>query len=347
MPDKTKTLDDLAKQVIDNQAGLMSVEDLKVFFEDEQPAQNPTNQTTVEPVAAPAPQASTATPAPNAEPVVSQPTAQGLVPDKFLDEDLVTSVQKLTKSYGEVEAELKREKEERARLETMVQNLSVPQVSDQPTMAMPQQVSQPAQDVDDVDDALFFDKPKEATTKVSKRVASEVAAAMLIAYHNALTEASKRVQYVEAFKAQHPDFPKYREDMAFILRARPELDKKAENLPMVYEMAKVRYNSRLDAMRKELGVPNVQPDIPAAPAPTPIPTTTAPNESELVEKVKTALMAEINRRKAASGLTGGGTPTSPANRSTNAVTQVPKSDEDALFDEMMASGPNRLAINLT
>ncbi len=336
-----KTLDDLAKQVIDSQAGLMSVDDLKVFFDDVPPAPNPINQTAVEPAPAPAPPASTVTPTTPVEPVVSQPNVLEFVPEKFNDGNTVTSVQKLTKSYGELEAELRKEREEKANLNNMLQNLSnqpVPEPTFQPT------IPQAIDDVDDVEDSMFFDKPKEATTRVSerisKKVASEVAASMLIAYHNALTEASKRIQFVEAFKAQHPDFGKYREDMAAILRARPDLDKNAQNLPMVYEMAKARYTARLNSMRQELGVAPAPSDTPPAPAPTQL------TEAELIEKAKAAILAEIGRRKAASGITGGVPPTSPQVRATPTVTEVPKTAEDQIFDEMMGSGPNRLTLNL-
>lgn len=334
MPER-KTIDDLAKQVIDAQAGLMSVEDLKVFFEDEPTAPNPTIQTPVEPVIAPAPQASTATPAPTAEAVVSQPSVQEFLPEKFKDVDDVTSTKKLVKSYADLEAELKKEKESRENLDRMVQNLSTPPEPAQSVVPTPTM-----EDTEDVDDSLFFEKPKEATTRVSKKVATEVAAAMLIAYHNALTEASKRVQYVEAFKVDHPDFAEYREDLAVILRARPDLDKKPESLPMVYEMAKSRHRARLEQMRKELGVTTPATPTPLAPAPP------AVNEAELTEKIKAAVIAEIQKRKAASGLTGGGSPTSPTERGAPVVIQQPKTREEEIFDEMQASGPKQLSLNL-
>jgi hypothetical protein len=256
------------------------------------------------------------------------------MPEKFKDVDDVTSTKKLVKSYADLEAELKKEKEERGNLDRMVQNLSTPPVSTEPVVPIV-----PTVEDEDVDDSLFFEKPKEATMRVSKKVASEVAAAMLIAYHNALTEASRRVQYVEAFKAQTPDFNEYREDIASILRARPDLDKKAENLPMVYEMAKSRYRARLDKMRKELGVAPVEPTPPA-------PIQVTMTNEELVEKAKAAIIAEIQKRKAASGITGGVPPQSPTERGTPVVTLTPKTPEDAIFEEMRDSGPKQLSLNI-
>jgi hypothetical protein len=335
-----KTLDDLAKQVIDSQQGLMSVEDLKVFFEDTPQVTVPANQTAAEPVSALAPQAPAVTTAVTAEPVVRQPNILEFVPEKFKGDDPVASVQKLTKSYAELEAELIKEKEERANLDRMVHSLSTTAPVSDTSQVVPGIPS--STDMEDVEDSLFFEKPKEATTKVSKKVASEVAAAMLIAYHNALTEASKRMQYVEAFKAEHPDFNNYREDMAAILKARPELDKRVDSLPTVYEMAKARYRARLEQMRRELGV-TTTPQTPTVPV---VPAQPVMTEAELVDKVKAAIIAEIQKRKAASGLTGGGTPTSPTDRATPVVTQVPKTVEDQIFDDMMAAGPKKLAIDL-
>ena len=330
-----KTLDDLAKQVIDSQAGLMSVEDLKVFFEDVPIAQAPINQTPAEPVIAPAPQASTETPAPVAEPVVSQPNIFEFMPEKFKDVDAKTSVNKIVKSYGDLEVELKKEREERANLDKMLQNLSTPAPLVDDTPMQPQMGNI---DQEEVEDSLFFEKPKEAT----KKVASQVAAAMLIAYHTALTEAQKRVQYVEGFKTNHPDFNDFREDMAMILKARPDLDKRVEALPMVYEMAKARYKSRLDKMRKELGV---QPE--SIPISSPIiPAQSTLTNEELIEKAKTAILAELQKRKAASGITGGVSPVTPTDRTQQTITQKPKTQEEIIFDEMMGSGPKKLDISI-
>lgn len=329
-----KTIEDLAKQVVDSQAGLMSVEDLKVFFEDTPTAApSPTNQTTVEPANAPAPQAPAVTPAATAEPAVSQPNILDFMPEKFRDADPKTSIEKLTRSYAELEAELMKEREARAESDRMIQNLSSPQ----PTVDMPPMGPiEGQQNLEDVDDSMFFDKPKEATTKV----ATQVATAVLVAYHNALSEASKRVQYVNEFKAARPDFNEYREDMAAILKLRPDLDKRVESLPVVYDLAKARYRARLDKMRRDLGVTATStPTSPVQPTTQPI------DESKLIEKVTAAIVAEINKRKAASGFTGA-TPVSPTDRAAPTVTQTPKTPEDEVFDEMMGSGPKKLSLNL-
>jgi hypothetical protein len=324
-----KTLEDLAKQVIDSQEGLMSVEDLKTFFDDKPQATNPVNQVAVEPAPAPAPQASPEPPVVPTEPAVSKPTIPDSVPEKFRDVDATASLDKLSKSYAELEAELNKERAERANLDKMLQTLSNPAFDAPP----PAPVGAPSQE--DVEESLFFEKPKEATTKV----ASQVAAAMLIAYHNSLTEASRRVQYVEGFKAQHPDFADYKEDMGMILKARPDLDQKVQSLPVVYEMAKARYVARLDKMRKELGVTTPQPTQPTQPKST-------LTDAELIDKAKTAILDELKKRKAATGITGGTVPTSPTERGHPAVTTKPKTPEDVIFEEMINSGRTKLSLEL-
>ncbi len=322
-----KTLEDLAKQVIDSQEGLVSVEDLKTFFDDKPQAINPVNQVAVEPVPAPAPQASPEPPVVPTEPVVSKPIIPNSVPEKFRDEDAMASLDKISRSYVELEAELNKEREERVKLDGMLQNLSGTPLETLPPT--------PVGDFDqeEVEESLFFDKPKEAT----KKVASQVAAAMLIAYHNSLTEASKRVQYVETFKTQHPDFADYKEDMAAILKARPDLDKRVDSLPAVYETAKVRYRSRLDKMRKELGVSE------PTPIPQPKPTLT---DEQLIDRAKTVILDELKKRKAASGITGGTVITNPVDRVQPVVTTKPKTPEDLIFEEMMGSGRSKLSIEL-
>jgi hypothetical protein len=324
-----KTLEDLAKQVIDSQSGLMSVEDLKTFFDDKPQATNPVNQVAVEPVIAPTPQASPEPPVTITEPVMSKPTIPDFVPDKFKDGDPATSMERMARSYVELEAELNREREERYKLDGMLQTLSsTPQ--DTPVSQVE------GFDQDDVEESLFFDKPKEAT----KKVASQVAAAMLMAYHTQLTEASKRVQYVEGFKAQHPDFADYREDMAAILKARPDLDKRVDSLPIVYETAKARHKARLDRMRKELGVTE---SIPQVQSTQPRSTLT---DDQLIERAKTAILEELKKRRAASGITGGTVITSPTERGQPVVAEKPKTPEDRIFEEMMSSGRSKLSIEL-
>jgi hypothetical protein len=332
-----KTLEDLAKQVIDSQSGLMSVDDLRVFFEDTPVATNPETKPTVEPVIAPVPPV-TPSVAPTAEAVVSQPDVRDFVPERFRDVDAKTSVEKLTRSYAELEAELNKEREERARLNKLLEGETptvpiatapTPAMSDFPTDAIGNQADT------EVDDSMFFEKPTEATTKV----ASKVAAAMLVAYHNALSEASKRMQYVENFKAAHSDFNEYKEDMALVLKNRPDLDKKVESLPTVYEMAKARYRARLERMRKELGVETKEP------VPT-VPVKPGMTEAELVERVKSALLAEVNRRRAATGITGGGPPVNPSERTQAVVSVKPITPEEQIFADMMGSGPKKLDLNL-
>ena len=321
-----KTLDDLAKQVMDTQAGLMSVEDLKVLFEEVPQVQNPIQQTPVEPVA-PTPQVPAEPTVQPTEPVLEKPSILGIIPDKFKDVDEKTSVEKLAKSYAELEAELKKSKGEKEELAKLVNTLSsTPQVTE------PIQPSIPGTPSEEVDDTLFFEKPGEA----SRKIATQVAANMLMAYHQSILEAQKRIKFVEEFKATHPDFETYREDVAFVLRARPDLDKSYTSLPAVYEMAKHRYATRVDKMKESLGLqPQTEPAQPAKPA---------VDDAALVERVKAVLVEEIKKRRAASGIQGGSTPSTPATRTEPVVKTVPKTPEDEIFEEMLKSGPARLKL---
>lgn len=124
-----------------------------------------------------------------------------------------------------------------------------------------------------------------------------------------------------------------------ILKSRPDLDQKIQSLPIVYEMAKARHNARLDQMRKELGVTAPQPVQPTQPRST-------LTDAELIDKAKTAILDELKKRKAATGITGGIGTTNPADRGQIAVTNKPKTPEDEIFEEMMGSGRSKLSLEL-
>lgn len=323
-----KSLEDLTKQVLDTQAGLMSVEDLKVLFEDVPTAPSPTPQATVEPGTAPAPQAPSGTPA-IAEPVAVKPNILELVPEKFRSGDEKTSIEKIVKSYAELESELNKNKREKEELERLVSSLSTPQQVVEPVPSVPDA------GVEEDDDSVFFEKPSAS----SRTIARQEAARVLLTYHNALQEAQKRVAFVENFKASHSDFETYKEDVAFILRSRPDLDKNYTMLPVVYEMAKQRYATKVEKLKATLGLQN-------QPAPTPQPSPPPVDEAAIVERVKTLLADEIKKRRVASGIQGGSTPISPADRSNTAAKTVPQTPEDAIFEEMLQAGPAKLKLEL-
>lgn len=70
------------------------------------------------------------------------------------------------------------------------------------------------------------------------------------------------------------------------------------------------------------------------------------SEAELVKKATAAILAEIQRRRSASGITGGATPTSPVQRAEPAIKVQPTTVEDQIFNDMLVAGPKKLALNL-
>ena len=235
-------------------------------------------------------------------------------------------MQKWHKSYSELESELARQKDEMSNLNKIVKTLSEPE---------PRPITTPTQPIvqaidDDVEDSTFFDKPKEATSKIAAKIAAQT----VLQYHNVMERARK----VQDFRGLHKDFDELRSEMTDILKARPDLDQNVDNLPYVYDTAKKMRTKKLEQMREALGI---QPSITPQPAPAPVTTVTAEQmveiEKKAFDKAKEALLEELKRRRAASGNLGS-TTTTPSARTQPTTTTKPKSDEDVVMDEMMAAG---------
>jgi hypothetical protein len=161
-----------------------------------------------------------------------------------------------------------------------------------------------------------------------------MAAAQIIAYH----VQQERQKYVEAFKAQNQDFERYREDMMAILRARPELDKDERNLPIVYELAKQRYATRLAAMRNDLGIQQSQASQPTPPVDMDAVTKAA------YLKARDDILAEIENRRRASGIQGSSSAVTPEVRVQPRVTEKELSPDEQIIQDMLNSGPKRLTL---
>lgn len=325
MSDKAK---ELAKQVLDTQAGI-TPEQLKALIEAETQTPAPTSQAAVEPAPAPAPQAPTgqpavAQPAPT-EPATGQPNVLDMIPEKFRAKDVPTSLGNITKSYSELEAALKKEKDETANLNKLVQSFMTKEPTYAPAPAAP--AAEPVE----VDDASFFERPTESV----KRIAAQMAAAQIVAYH----VQQERQKYVEAFKFQHQDFDNYREDMIAILKTRPDLDKDERNLPFVFDLAKQRYAARLNAMRQDLGL---QPPA-AQPAAAPAVDMDAVTKAAYL-KARDDILAEIENRRKASGIQGGSPSVTPESRVQPRVTEKPVSAEDKIIQDMLNAGPKKLTL---
>lgn len=331
MTDKAK---ELAKQVLDTQEGI-TPEQLKALIEAEQgkaPAAQPTPQAAAEPASAPAPQAPVGQPAAPAEPTLGQPNFLDLIPEKFREKDVPTSLGKITKSYSELEAELKKQKDEAANLNKLVQSFMAKEPTYAPTPVAPPMV--PAPGGEEVDDASFFERPTDSV----KKIAAQMAAAQIIAYH----VQQERQKYVEAFKLQQPDFDRYREDMLAVLKARPDLDRDERNLPLVYELAKQRYAARLNAMRTDLGIQSqLPPQQPQAQQPN-VDVEAVTKAAYL--KARDDILAEIEARRRASGIQGAAPAVSPESRVQPRVMEKEASPEDQIIQEMLNSGPRKLTL---
>ncbi len=310
---QTKTLDELEKKVIDTQAGLMSIEDLRVLFEGDQLSAAPVTQTPQEPIVTTTPITAVTTPAPIEPATTVQPTP----------------APKPEKDIEELKIELQKARQDKDDALRLYNSMLVAPQPVEPIVQSQEPV------VAEDDDTVFFEKPTEASRKIARQEAVKA----LVEYNQSLLEGQKRMGFVAEFKSQHTDFDSYREDMAAILRARPDLDKNYTNLPMVYEMAKQRYRMRLEKMRVELGITG-QPTV----APTPVTSQPAVDETALIEKVKNVIAEEIRKRRNAAGVQGGSTPASPADRTEPIVKVTPKTPTDLVFEEMMNSGPNILSL---
>lgn len=323
---KKKTLEELAKEVLDTQMGLQTREQLDALFAvDEPPPQNPPqNPPAVEPTPAPTPPTPPAeTPVQPAAPVTDGLDILGDLPEEFKDKDVQTSVKKMTKSYGEIKAALEKEKRDRVELEKTLQSFTAqPQYQPAPVA--------PAAD-EPIDDSQFFEKPTEAVARMADRIASQ----KILAYHTALQKAN----FVNNFKAAHPDFDLVRDEIVAILQARPDLDKEPGNLPLVYNMAKNLKAQKVEALKQQLGLST--PAVPTQPTTQPIDVDKIREEvtAEAVEKAKTIILNEIKQRRNLSGIPGATNPVTPQQRATPPATEKPKTPADLVFDEMVNSGP--------
>jgi hypothetical protein len=329
-PTKKKTLEELAKEVMDTQMGLRSREELDALFAVEEPQTPAAPAPAVEPTPAPTP------PTPPVETPVQpvEPVTDGLdilgdsLPEEFKDKDVQTSVRKMAKSYGEIKAALEKEKKEKEELEKNFQSFTAPPSYQQAPVVAPTDEA--------VEDSMFFERPGEAVAKVAKREAYN----QVVAYHNALQKA----QFVNNFKAQHADFEIVRPEIAEILQARPDLDKDPANLPAVYNMAKQLKGKRMDALRQQLGLAPGAP--PTQPTNQSIDVDRIREEvtAEAVEKAKTIILNEIKQRRSLSGIPGSTTPMTPTQRATQPATEKPKTNDELIFEEMQNSGPKALKL---
>jgi hypothetical protein len=90
----------------------------------------------------------------------------------------------------------------------------------------------------------------------------------------------------------------------------------------------------LEMMRKELNIPMTSPAQPAQPA---------VSEEDVLSKLEQRIIEKIRQRKAASAASSpSSTPVSPVDRMTQTPKELPKSEDDLMFEAMLKAGvPSR------
>jgi len=291
------------------------------------PAQVANPQQVVVPTPAPTAVALTATAPVTPEPPKGEPNVLESMPEKFRDKDVQSSITKMSKSYGDLEAELKKERDEKANMQRILDSLSTPK----PPIMQPPQVPQE----EEIEDSAFFEKPRETVMKVAERIAAQ----KILQYHADMEKA----KFIDGFRTTHADFDQLRGEILEVLSARPDLDRDQRNLPIVYEMAKQLKVKKINDLRASLGLGS----------PNPIYNTQQPqavqepiDREKIKEELMEAIRVEIQKRRSASGIQGGSAPINPDSRLNPAPAVKPMTPEEQILSEMMNSGPKKLAIDL-
>lgn len=327
---KPKSLEELAKEVLDTQEGI-SPQDFDVLINPGGPnVMNPppVSQPIVEPTPAPAAPAPTApAPVPSTESLVGEPNILELVPEKFRDKDVQSSIGKMAKHYQDLEAELKKQQDEVANMQKIMQSLAT-------TPAPVPQVQALRPQEPEIKDADFFEKPLETV----KRLVDQRTSERLQQYH----ADQERSKFVNDFRTARPDFDLVRQEIMDVLAARPDLDRDPRNLPIVYEMAKQLKVKKISDLKASLGLeqPVIQPTPVLQPAAQPL------DREQLKAELVAEIIAEANRRKKLQGLQGGTPPITPQARVAQISSPTPATPEDQIFSDMMTSGPKKLSIEL-
>lgn len=363
----SKTMDDLMSQVETMNMGLTSDEDLNTLFNSLSevdvaypgqtpptvvtPSPSPAPEPTPAPAPAPAPQpapmpepAPQPQPQPALAPTQGEPSILDKVPDKFKGANVQETLLKAVKSYEELEAARAAEKEELARLQKIVSQLGTPSAPDKPiplTPKSPAAVTSQANVDEIIPDSDYFDKPNEAVGKKTVQEINKNVPEMIVQKIREYHDWNMRQLVLRDFKKTHPDFDNYVQDVIGIAQARPDIDRLPadESLPILYDLAKEKAKIRIDEMRKNLGIV----DTPPAPQPSPPPPTPQPviDPVEMERRILTNIVAEIQKRKRAAGITGaeGTPPVNPVDRATPAPQVPTKTYSDEVFDRMLATKP--------
>jgi len=326
---KGKTLQQLADKAHSGLGGLASDADLALLFEDElakQEVEQPVKTEEQPKETQPAPPS--AEPAQTGEVEKGQADLLNLIPDKFKSENATESIAKMAKALSELEAEYTRKSQDLSQLQALVQELSRAKAAPQSVQQEPTNFQ--SEEQLDIDDSAFFEKPIEATSKVARLEARREAAKLIQQALAAYEQYSSRKMEIEKFRAAHPDFDNFRGEMLEVLREHPEWEQDITALPRIYEAAKQRAALKLQAVS-----PQITPDT--------LEKLKSEWMQEAIKKVHESILEEARKRRAASGMLGG-TSTTVAQRVVEQPKEQPKSYEEQLFEDILASGPKKLEL---
>lgn len=319
-----KTIEQLTQDVLESGVGLMTDKDLETLFSEETPANPGQAQTQTQslPPTQVGNQAQTGTPGTPATGTPGAVDSNGIVQTPQGDQG---SLDQETKSLREQVAQ------QNARIEQLT---NLMESLKQPEQQYQQPVQQQTQeDPDsDIDDAIIIEKPKENIKKLAQREAARIVIAALTNYDSS----ARRERAIEAFKATRPDFDGLRPEMSKIVKEFPQLNRDPDALPKIYELAKTRAAKKNQELRTGLGLDQMdalKKEIQELKA----------QSGMTVEQAKAKLLEEIKKRRSASGTLPASSAISQDDRATMSSKTTPLTPEEKQFDDILNSGPARLA----
>jgi hypothetical protein len=230
-------------------------------------------------------------------------------------------------SDAETKVALAQQADEIRQLKELVETLRQPAID--PTT---QRTDPNADPDDDIDDSMIIEKPKEMIKKIAQREAARTVILGLTHYDTQ----SRRERAIEQYKSTHPDFDSLRPAMAQVVRDFPQLNKDPNALSRIYELAKQRVTKQGEELRTSLGLnemDSLRKEIQDLKA----------QSGLTIEQAKAKLLDEIKRRRSAQGTLSGSPAVSVDTRTIPSQRTVPQTEEDKIFDDMMASGPSKLS----
>ena len=315
-PKQKKTLDQIVNDTLSSNFGI-SDDDLQLLFDD--PVVPTTDQT---PVTA-TPTVEPATPTPAAAEPTAPAVSTAVIPPVVSPPEPSQIVVPTTDKSQDLENSLKATNDQIAQLSTAVQELLR---KSQVTGTEP--VKTQTDPLAEIDDQAIITAPKESVVKLINLVLKDILPAAFTEYDTI----RNTKEFVDNFRSAHADFDELRPLMRQIVSENPASNDNPAALPRVYNEAKGRKGTMLEAMRKEL-------NIPASPAPV----TSAPrfSEEEILAKLEQKLVENIRKRRNASvpSTSTQTSPISPIDRMAPRATDKPMTEEEKMFADMLAAGP--------